>query len=375
MTGRNGSRRRTTILVLGVLLVVGALSGCAQLTDIHDRSLIFGLGIDQGPQRGMITLSAQALHPPEGGTGGGTATSGGGGGGKGGEWKTLVSSGSTVSQALGRLQAQSSRQVFLGQLGIAFLSASLARQGVLHQLDFLVRSPQVTENLPITVVEGRADAFLQGGTQQQVAWRVRAFVTRARANLAVLPNPLWHFMAQSFDLAGATYAPVFTAAPGAEGLRYVGTAVFLQGRMVDTLSPEESAALAWLIKREGFGGITLGNGGNEFDVALHGIRAKWNVRDPSAPRLSLSAIGEVTASPGRSLADRPSGMRQLVAHEMAAEIADVLQRLQGDKADLLGIGERLREQGSLPPGPWPTNFARLRFTVSVQVLLIPGKVR
>lgn len=286
-----------------------------------------------------------------------------------------MASGSTVSEALGHLQMESSRQVFLGQLGIAFLGTSLARAGVLHALDALLRSPQVAENLPIAVVEGRADAFLQGGTQQPVAWRVRSFVTTPRAYLSALPNPLWHFMAQSLDLAGAAYAPVFATAPGAEGLRYVGTAVFLQGRMVDTLSPKESTALAWLIKREGFGGVTIGTDGNEFHVALRGIRAKWNVSNPSRPRLSVSATGEVTASPGRSLADRPSGMRQLVAREMTTEIADVLHRLQGDDADLLGIGERLRENEHRPPGPWSMNFARLSFTVSVQVILVPGKVR
>ncbi len=373
MTGRSAAHRRGTIL--GLLLLAFALTGCAQLTDIHDRSLIFGLGIDQGAQRGSVTLSAQALHPPEGAAGGGGTSGGGGGSGTSAQWKTLVVSGSTLSKALGHLQMESSRQVFLGQLGIAFLGTSLARAGVLHALDTLLRSPQVAENLPIAVVEGRADAFLQAGTQQQVAWRARSFVTTPRAYLSTLPNPLWQFMAQSLDLAGATYAPVLASTPGAERLRYVGTAVFLQGRMVDTLSPKESTALAWIIKRSGFGGVTIGKDGNDFHVALSRIRAKWDVHKPSAPRLSISATGAVTASSGRSLADRPSGMRQLVAREMTTEIADVLHRLQGDDADLLGIGERLRENGSLPPGPWSTDFARLRFTVSVQVLLVPGKIR
>lgn len=121
--------------------------------------------------------------------------------------------------------------------------------------------------------------------------------------------------------------------------------------------------------------MTLGSDGDEFHVAIHRIRARWDVSDPTAPRLQVAATGEVTASPGRSLADRPSGMRQAVAQEMSAEIEAVLSRLQGDGADLVGIGERLRERGTLPPGPWPRAFARLRFTVSVQVHLVPGKMR
>lgn len=226
-------------LLLGVLLaVLVGLAGCARLTDIHDRSLIFGLGIDEGPQHGMITLSAQAMHPKEGGSAGGAGAAGGaGGGGSSGDWKTLVTSGSTLSGALGHLQAETDRQVFLGQLGIVFVGTSLARQGALHDLEALVRSPQVAENLPLAVVEGRADAFLQAGTGEQVAWRARNFVTKPFTGLSVLPNPLWHFMSQSLDLAGASYAPLFAAAPESEGLRFVGTAVFLEGRMVDTLPP------------------------------------------------------------------------------------------------------------------------------------------
>ncbi len=365
-------------LLLGLLLATSiGLAGCVQLTDIHDRSLIFGLGIDEGAHHGMITVSVQAMHPKEGGGGGGGGggVAGGGGGGTSGDWKTLVASGSTLSGALGHLQAQTDRQVFLGQLGILFVGSALAGQGALHDLDALVRSPQVAENLPVTVVEGRADAFLQAGTEQQVAWRARNFVTKPRAGLAVLPNPLWHFMAQSLDLAGATYAPVFAAAPEAEGLRFSGTAVFLDGRMVDTLSLEGSTALAWLVKREGFGGVTIGSDGDEFHVAIHRIRARWDLSDPAAPRLQVAATGEVTASPGRSLADRPSGMRQAVARKMSGELEAMLSRLQADDADLVGIGERLRETGRLPAGPWPANFARLRFTVSVQVHLVPGKVR
>ncbi len=373
MTGRNAAHRWGRIL--GLLILALTLAGCARLTDIHDRSLVFGLGIDQGPHRGMITLSAQALHPPEGGTGGGGTSGGGGGGGKDGAWKTLVASGPNVSEALGHLQMQTSRQVFLGQLGIIFLGTSLARAGVQQAVDALLRAPQVAETLPIAVVAGRADAFLQGGTHQQVAWRVRSFVTTSRAHLAVLPNPLWHFMSQSLDLAGATYAPLFVADPKGEGMRYVGTAVFLQGRMVDSLSPKESTALAWLIKREGFGGVTVGTDGNKFHVAVHGIRAKWNVSNPSRPRLSVSATGQITASTGRSRADHPSEMRKSVAREMTTEITDVLHRLQSDRTDLLGIGERLRERQHLPPGPWSLNFARLTFAVSVRVLLVPGKVR
>ena len=379
MRGRGTSSLRGRKILSFLLATTLALSGCTQLTDIHDRSLIFGIGLDDGPQPGAITLSAQAMHPPEGGGsgggGGGGAGAGGGGGSKGGEWKTLVASGKTLSGALGDLQAQSDRQVYLGQLGIIFIGSSLAHQGALHDIDALVRSPQVAENLPVAVVEGRADAFLQQGTQQQVAWRVRNFVTKPRTGLAVLPNPLWHVLAQSLDPAGATYAPAFATAPEAEGLRFVGTAVFLDGRLVDTLSLQETAAVSWLVKREGFGGVTLGSDGDEFHVALQQIRARWDLSDSTAPRLQIAATGDVTASPGSSLAGRPSGMRQLVAQEMTAEVLAVLRRLQGDGADILGIRERLRERGAVPPGSWPQNFAHLHFSVSVRVLLVPGKIR
>lgn len=374
-----GPARRPPAALMSLLLCAAlALAGCAQLTDIHDRSLIFGLGLDEGPAHGTVTLSAQAMHPqPGGGGGGGGGGSGGGGGGGGGsgEWKTLTASGQTLSAALGHLQAQTDRQVFLGQLGIVILGSSLARQGTLHNVDALVRSPQVAETTPITVVDGAASQFLQEGDREQVAWRVRSFVTKPRLGVSVLSNPLWHFMTQSLDLAGATYAPLFAGNRSGEGLRFLGTAVFLRGRMVDTLGLRETSALAWMVKREGFGGVTIGSDGNEFHVELHNVRAHWDVSDPSAPHLYVSASGEVTASPGQTLADRPKGMRQQVASEMARELSETLLRLQADGTDLVGIGERLRERGTLPSGPWPQRFSQLHLTVAVRVHLVPGKVR
>ena len=373
---RASARRPLRWALALALLLALSLTGCAQLTDIHDRSLIFGLGLDEGPAHGTVTVSAQAMHPSEGGgTPGGGGTTGGGGGAASSGWKTLVASGSTLSGALGQLQAETDREVFLGQLAILFIGEGLARQGALHDLDAMVRSPQVPENLPIVVAEGRAAAFLQAGTKQQVAWRVRSFVTKPRAGLAVLPNPLWHFVTQSLDLGRASYAPVFAGNPGGEALRLVGTGIFVAGRMVDVLPTKESTALAWMISRTNLGGVTLGSDGNEFHVAIHNVRARWNVSEPTSPLLQLNATGEVTASPGGTLASRPQAMQKEVAHEMEVQLLDVLHRLQADGADLLQIGERLRERGSLPPGPWSSHFADLRFRVRVKVHLVPGKVR
>ena len=365
---------RGTLLALLVAASVG-LAGCAQLTDIHDRSLIFGLGIDEGAHSGLIALSAQALHPPEAGSEGAGGAGGGAGGGKGGQWRTLVASGPTLAGALGQLQAETDRRVFLGQLGVVFIGTSLARRGIVHDLGALVRSTQVPETLAVAVTEGRAAPFLRQGTSQQVAWMARKFLTTPRAGAAVLPNPLWHFMAQSLGMARATYAPLFAAAPEGLGLRFVGTAVFLDGRMVDALSPEQSTALAWLTKREGFGGVTVGTPPDEFHVAIHRVRARWDLSTPASPRLHVAATGEVTAAPRRSPTGGQAAMQRAAGGEMAAQLRTVLSRLQVDGADLVGIGERLRERGALPTGAWPGNFAKLRFTVSVQVHLVALKVR
>ncbi len=325
----------------------------------------------------MVTVSAQAIHPQEGGGSGGGGTAGGGGGGEHSTmWKTLTAQGATLSGALSALQAKTDREVFLGQVALIVLGTALARQGTLRDLDTLVRSPEVAEIVPLVVAQGRATTLLQQGTSQQVAWRLRTFVTKPRANLAVLENPLWHFLAQSYGLGRASYAPLFApAAGGGEGFRYLGTALFIAGRLRDTLPPQTSAALAWIIRRNDFGGVVAGGAEQQFHVAVRAVRAHWNLADPRSPLLTLAVTGDVTAARDETLVSQPRQMKALVARQMEAEVAALVRRLQADHADVLGLGERLRQRGALPRGPWPAAFARLRVRVRVRVRLEPGKVR
>jgi hypothetical protein len=369
-------RRACTVAALAALLLV--LTGCAQLTDISQRSLIFGLGLDDGPEPGMVTLSAQAMHPNLGGAGGGSTTGGGGGGGSGGGstgFRTLAVHGQTFSKALSQLQAETDRQIFLGQVAVVFLGAPLARAGVLHDMATLLRSPQIPENMQVAVVEGRAVSFLRSGTTRQGSWQVLRFLQQPRTGQAVLANSFWHFMSQSLDLATATYAPAFVPNPAGEGFRFVGTAVLVGGRLVDTLSPSETDALSWVIHHGPFGGASVGSRGEEIHIAVLGVRATWDLSEPTLPVLRVIATGQVTASPGTSLADRPSQMTQLLQQAMTVQLEGLLHRLRADGADLFGIGEVLRERGALPPGPWPAGFKTLHFAVSVRLHLITGKIR
>ncbi len=366
-------RRARALAALAALLIL--LTGCAQLTDISQRSLIFGLGVDDGPQPGMVTLAAQAMHPAPSGGGGGGSTSGGGGAGGGAEWRTVAAHGQTLSAALSQLQAETDRQVFLGQVAVLFLGTPLARAGVLHDMDVLLRSPEVPENMLVAVVEGQAVSFLQSGTKRQAAWQVLRFLHQPRVGQAVLANPFWHFMSQSLDLATATYAPAFVPNPAGEGFRFVGTAVLVGGRLVDTLSPTATDALSWVIQHGQFGDVSVGSRGEEIHIAILGVRAAWDLSEPTLPVLRVTATGQVTASPGTSLADRPRQMTQLLEQAMTAQLEGLLERLRADGADLFGIGEGLRERGSLPPGPWTANFKTLHFAVSVRLHLVAGKIR
>lgn len=371
---RNRAARAFSLIVAVALVVT---TGCAQLTDIHDRPLTLGLGLDAGPMPGDITVTTQGLHPAavgQGGGGGGGSPAGGGGGGSV-KWTDISASGRTLGAALAHLQQNTDRQLYLGQVAVILFGTSLAKKGTLHDLETVFRAPEVAETVQIAVVQGEASGFLEKGLKEQASQRVATFLRVPHPYQAVLANPLWHFTAQSLALGAATYAPMFAPVKDKEGMKYVGTAIFVHGRMVDELSPQESAALSWLLKRGGLGTVSLGTGADEMTLSLRTAGVIWNLRDATHPHITLHVRGEVVSSPGRSWSDQPATIRKDVSHEMTTELEAVLTKLQADQADLLGVGERLRERGALPPGPWGPHFAQLHFSVSVHLRLVPVKVR
>lgn len=164
-----------------LLLIIPGLTGCWDRTELEERGIILGLGIDTVPPEAakhedqitetnrkdgfpppgeeMIKVNAQIAVPgrvPLGpGQGGGSQ----GGGGQKPVWVIQVM-GHTLDDAIQNLQQQVSQELYLGHLRVVIVSEQLAKRGLKKTLDLLMRDPEIRKSSYLLVSRSSADKAL-----------------------------------------------------------------------------------------------------------------------------------------------------------------------------------------------------------------------
>jgi spore germination protein KC len=143
------------------LLMGSTLSiGCWDRKEVNNLSVIMAAAIDKAGED-RIELSVQVYNPRAAGGGQqqGMKESGSSGGRDG---QTIVRSevGTTIADAMSKLQEKLSRQIFWGHGEIFIIGEELAKNGLREHIDFLLRSPEVRDNADILVSKGPAKRVL-----------------------------------------------------------------------------------------------------------------------------------------------------------------------------------------------------------------------
>lgn len=155
-------RSAATRLLLLLFLLAGTMpmTGCWDRKEVNNLSVIMAAGIDKAGED-QIELSVQVYNPRAAGGGQqqGMKESGSGSGGDG---QTIVRSeiGTTLADAMSKLQEKLPRQIFWGHGEIFIIGEELAKNGLREHIDFLLRSPEVRDNADILISKGPAKRVL-----------------------------------------------------------------------------------------------------------------------------------------------------------------------------------------------------------------------
>lgn len=149
MTGRGLAR----IVLLPLLTSSLLLGGCWDRNEINDLAIVLATGVDR--TEGEVELAAQIFVPRGGaGEGGGPEQSASG--------VTLIrtAKGTTIAEALNRLQRQVSREMFWGHCEVIVISEEAGQQGLREYIDFFLRYPQFREHAYVFSSKGKAKELL-----------------------------------------------------------------------------------------------------------------------------------------------------------------------------------------------------------------------
>jgi spore germination protein KC len=237
------------IVLLALLLAAGSqLTGCWDRKEANSLGIIMAAGIDKASDD-LIEITVQVYNPrADGGSQSGEIKSGGGG-----SDAIVVRSevGSTIADAMSKMQEKFSRRIFWGHGELFIISEEVARDGVRSHLDFLIRNPELRDNADIFVSKGPAKQIL---SKQPALERNASEMLRHLAQLQLgIKSTIIDLAQMLADEAGAAALPMIDLVKPVKNegnLELIphmgGTAVFKEDKMIGTLDDSSTRGLMWV---------------------------------------------------------------------------------------------------------------------------------
>jgi len=342
-----------SVAFLSLLLI-----GCWSSREVESLAFVMALGVDTAEE--WVQLTVQVALPAGGG-----GSEGGARGGDAPIWMTSTKAAS-ITEGLAKLPAVFGREPFLGHLQVVVVGEEYAAQGIAELLDFLARERQVRETARLAVAIGKAEELLKVEPKvvQMPADYIFEVLKRGAPSGCIPPSELlrshmaWHNRPQL-----QIVLPLIQAKEKEppEEIILKGSAVFLDDRMVGSLSLVESRGLAWLMGTVADAYVVVPRA--EGEVIQHANFASVSYRMKQAEEgSSLVAIvrqdGNLMEWPYKDEGITFPLLKQLegeLAAVIKSEILAGLMAIREYRTDVVGIGEQVRRLA-------PEQFAALDWT-------------
>jgi len=346
-------------LLLGACIL--SLTGCTQLLTVDQRALVTTLGID-------LTKAGRVEATTEWYTGANPATVSGSGGGGSAQAVARSASGSNVGAALVSLQARSARRVDLSIVGTLLVGAAAARADGRALFDYMFRDAEFPVEAYAAVAAPSARALLHtevpGGVGFKLFTHMRSTNSTFNGSIAV---PVWRFLSDSVGRCEGAFLPMLTSDP--DGFRSDGTALFDGGRMVGSLSSEQTAVLGYLVGQQPYADIIVPVRGLQHPMTLR-IRSIEVRRDVSRTggTLVMNLVVDVREADGVTLnTPERKDLDAIASRAVLDEVERLVVSLKAQGADLTGLGRMACAAAPQLESNWTARFRMMPIEVSTHV--------
>lgn len=227
-------------LLLALALCAGVLSGCSRdALDVNRRALMFAIGVDydQKAHDYAVTYVFSNLSASQGGSSGGMGASSGSA-----EAPLIVRTemGTTVEDAISRLEDELPAQVFYGGTRMLILGDGLLRHGARDAIYTVAALHEMPWRAYVAATREDAAAFLSSPEVLKQRPLYSIFQSRATQNLALRPGYLFSSVSHASEARFAALLPLFTYAQ--QRVDFLGQVV-LRGGLELGVVPESDASL------------------------------------------------------------------------------------------------------------------------------------
>ncbi|WP_188206396.1 Ger(x)C family spore germination protein [Alkalibacillus aidingensis] len=366
---------RLLVSILALLSFSLVLTGCWDRSEIEERAIILGIGIDYltkeeeesftesevtHPEQGFpidtqrIKLTVQIAVPgriPLGPSGGSGGTS---------EEKVWIVEviGHTVDDAIQNLQQQIAQELYLGHLQLVIISEEVAKSGLADINDFFKRNHEARRTAWMLVHHGRAEEAVHAAPPlEEVPSLYLAETMNNTVEFGKFPKEYMGFFWISSSRSGKEGILPHIKVMSDGNIQINGMAYFIDNRMVGKTTPLQIGTYMSMVA-ENPGGYTIATElPNDDGVFMYRSQTRKSdiqveIKDGKPyVHFDVTSKGfiEEENKVEQGIQDDPEYLRSL--EEEIAKVAEksatnLLDQLQEDGSDIFGIGEFVRGKHS-----------------------------
>lgn len=360
------------------LTLVALLSGCWDDRQLDEMSIITGVALDETDDSDQMDITLQI---------GGTKPTSSGSGEADSQADSIIllkTVSNTMMGGMMELNRDSSRKLLLHHNQVLLLGSPLAEQGVQKRIDLFMRDQQARMEVPVVVVEGRAEEALSAKLDQDKISGI--FLSRMLDDLAAVSSEyrvrMLDFASRILDKTSSPVTPIIKVAEkdGKQEIKLAGMAVFKRDRMTGQLSNDETMGYIWSMGNvKQCGAVAETDLGKAvFHIAQLSCKRKVSLRKDGGVRVTLSAEATVSVSELSGFGEMSPDQLLPYLIEMAKE--EIRRKITGSfeaarrlNADIYGFGTSVHQKY---PGKWESMkdqwdeiFQDIELNVEVEVHL------
>ena len=230
------------LLVLS-FLIFAFFTNDFNLVHVQKTAIITAIAIDRDDEN--FTLTAAVANPA---LQAGSSQSSQGGGENGG-YATVEGKGGTVAEALENINSKTGWYPKLVFCRLLILGEQLCGGNVFDALDYFLRNEYAADDCLIAAADGAAKELIsaKAPTKGIVSEAIEKVLSDQPKQVgAVLTNSLRPFAVSYFSAGSSSYAPILKKESGDDGDTFSAeeTALFVGGKRIGKLTPEQTFALA-----------------------------------------------------------------------------------------------------------------------------------
>ncbi|MED1791777.1 Ger(x)C family spore germination protein [Brevibacillus nitrificans] len=377
-------------LIVIVLLLAIALTGCWNRRELNELAIAVGFGVDKAGEQ--YRLSVQVVDPGEvaankGGTRGRTPVT------------MYHITAPTIFEALRKMTTISPRKIYNSHLRILVIGEELAKEGIGEVLDFVSRDQEMRTDFYIVVARGQhtAEEALKILTPIEKIPSNNLYQSLAASAKAWAPSTTVTLDQLIADLVSDGKHPVLTGLringnaeigqtnttiekiDNAATLQYTGLAVFKVDKLIGWLNQNESIAYNFILNniKSTVGSLPCPNGGKmvieviRSDTKVKGFVEKGKPRAEVKTRIEAN-VGEMACKLDLTKTNSIAEMEKIAAKSVKDLMSQTVTKVQKQyKVDIFGFGEAVHRANSTAwkawKRDWDAQFTKLPVDYQIDV--------